>query len=143
MRASSSLMREAVTSHVACRDRRALRIRVRKSEMGSVILESPVRWRGASPGRLHDAGEHPLQREAAEADAAEAETSQVRPRATAALATRVLPDRELRGPLGFRDHRLPGHGSVSLVAARERDTELLQEEERVIVTPCCGHDRDV
>src|SRR5687767_8004344 len=107
-------MLEAETAHVACLAAPALRIRVRKSAMGSfMLIEVDLRPEDALAGSsraleglprgLDDAGELPLERQVAEADAAQAELAQVRAGAAAPLAARVAPDLELRGPLALHD----------------------------------------
>src|SRR4051812_40700009 len=95
MRASSALKFEAgisMSSRSACRP---LRMRVRKSAMGSVI---DIRL----PARLREAGDHALVGNLAQADAAEPELAQVRARAPAALAAVVVPGAVL-GPALLAD----------------------------------------
>src|SRR5215210_6406271 len=92
MRAISALKFEAgisTSSRSACRP---LRMRVRKSAMGSVIDIG-------LPARLREAGNHALVGDLAQADAAEPELAQVRARAAAALAAVVVPCLVL-GPAG-------------------------------------------
>src|SRR6476469_4868258 len=81
-----------------------LRIRVRKSAMGSVI---DMR----SPARLRHAGDEALVRELAQADPADAELAVDRARTTAAAAARVRSGLVLRRALGADDLGGLGHGS--------------------------------
>src|SRR2546425_3181402 len=73
MRAISVLSFDAGTSTRACLARAALRMRVSKSEMGSVCIffSRPL------PASLQHAGDFAPQRQAAEADAAHLELAQV------------------------------------------------------------------
>src|SRR3954466_6578131 len=80
-----------------------LRMRVRKSAMGSVI---DMR----SPARLRHAGDEPVVRELAQADPAEAELAVHGARATAAAAARMGPRLELRLARLAHDLGLLGHG---------------------------------
>src|SRR3954465_8745835 len=82
-----------------------LRIRVRKSAMGSVI---DMR----SPARLRHAGDEALMRELAQADPAQAELPVHGARTTAAPTARVRPRRVLRRPLLAGDLALLGHWSL-------------------------------
>src|SRR4051794_14196408 len=82
-----------------------LRIRVRKSAMGSVI---DMR----SPARLRHAVDEALVGELAQADPAEAELPVHGARATAAPTARVRSRRILRRPLLADDLALLGHGSL-------------------------------
>src|SRR3972149_4224063 len=108
---------EPGTSTVALRDRIPLRMRVRRSAIGSVMVHlcssgprcgsrSPGRSaaprsrgsipaasaRTALPARLHDAGDLALERQEAEAEAAELELPHVRARAPAQRATVAIAD---------------------------------------------------
>src|SRR5918995_3088871 len=95
MRAISALKFEAgisTSSRSACRP---LRMRVRKSAIGSVSDIS-------LPARLGEAGDHALVGDLADADAAEPELAQVGARAPAALAAVVVP-RLVLGPALLAD----------------------------------------
>src|SRR4029453_9608371 len=84
MRAISALKFEAgisTSSRSACRP---LRMRVRKSATGSVMVMG-------LPARLREAGDHALVGDLAQADAAEPELAHVGARATAPLAAVVVP----------------------------------------------------
>src|SRR3954468_16828800 len=85
MRASSAFIFECgitTSSWPACRP---LRMRVKKSAIGSVIDIALY-----LPARLLDARDQALVRNLAQADPAEAELAEVRARATAALAAVVI-----------------------------------------------------
>src|SRR4051812_17981171 len=110
-----------------CFDPQALRIRVNMSAIGSVMLmcvsySSRIRGRGGMnclaiwlsgrlclPARLAHAGDHPRQRQLAEANAAEPEATQKRARTAAPAAAVVLAYLELRLPLALLDHGLTSH----------------------------------
>src|SRR5512144_3105269 len=77
-------------STVSCAAWMALRIRVRKSAMGSVIDMG-------SPTALRHARDVAVVRELAQADPAHAELAVHGARAAAAAAAAVVPGRELRG----------------------------------------------
>src|SRR5580704_7088800 len=80
MRAISALSFDAGTSTRWCLAAAALRIRVRKSAMGSVCIFSPVARRlpRRLPARFRDAGNLSLERHTAETDAAHLELADVR-----------------------------------------------------------------
>src|SRR2546423_11181821 len=82
MRAISAFIFECGISTSSCPAERPLRMRVRKSAIGSFI---------ALPARLPDARDQSLACDLAKADPAEAELAVVRARATAALAAVVHP----------------------------------------------------
>src|SRR3954470_18194115 len=109
MRAISVLSFEEGTSTVSCAAEMPLRMRVRKSAMGSVIDI------GRSPARLRHAGDHPVVRELAQADPAQAELAVDGTRAAAAAAAGVLAGLVLRGAL--LAHPLGGlrHGGRQLL----------------------------
>src|SRR5690349_8776376 len=67
------------------------------------------------PARFAHAGDHPRERELAEANAAEAEATQVRARPAAASAAVVFPHLELRLPLALLDHGLTCHSILLCV----------------------------
>src|SRR5690349_21875393 len=83
IRASSILNFEAGMSTVSWSAERPLRIRVRKSAIGSVIDM-------LLPARLRQSGDVALVGHLAQADAAEAELAEVRTRPAAALAAVVV-----------------------------------------------------
>src|SRR3954470_2721942 len=122
-----------------------LRIRVRKSAIGSVI---DMR----SPARLRHAGDEALVRELAQADAAQPELAVDRTRAPAAPAAAVRPRGVLGRAVGPHDHGCLGHLlSILLVlrggerfdlerlvgartpVTRERHAERREERERLRV----------
>src|SRR5690348_12151210 len=92
MRAISALSLEAGTSTRWCFAAAALRMRVRKSAMGSVCIVSPVVSRRRLPRRLparfHDAGNLSLERHTAKTDAAHLELADI-PASAAADAAAV------------------------------------------------------
>src|SRR3989304_7772533 len=83
------------------------------SETGSgmLIMSGDV----LSPTRLAPPGDLSLEREFAEAEAAQPELPEICPSAPAALATVVLPHRELGRPLLFLDPRLLSHVDCSRI----------------------------
>src|SRR5271170_1892384 len=97
MRASSAFWREAGISTVSCEAWIALRIRVRKSAMGSVIDMGWLRL----PRGLRHAGDLALVRHLAQADPTEAELAVHRAGTAAAVAAAV------RARLEFCGARLP------------------------------------
>src|SRR5206468_10970903 len=85
-----TLSREAGMSTFSCSARLALRIRVSRSAIGSVIdMVAP------SPARLHDARHLALERQFPEAEAAQLEFSEIASRAPAQPAPGVRPGAEL------------------------------------------------
>src|SRR5580692_1691027 len=89
MRAISALSFDAGTSTRWCLAAAALRIRVRKSAMGSVCIFSPVMRRlpRRLPACFHDAGNFSLERHTAETDAAHLELADISAGATTNAAT--------------------------------------------------------
>src|SRR4051794_17966953 len=144
MRATSTLSFEDGTSTVSWAAVMPLRMRVRKSAMGSVI---DMR----SPARLRHAGDVAVVRELAQADPAQAELAVHGARAATAAAPRVLAGLVLGGallahPLGGLRHGgrqlLRGDGVVveGLEAGRpalagERHAEGVEQRERLRVGP--------
>src|SRR5215212_482753 len=106
MRAISAFSREFGITTSSWAAWMPLRIRVRKSAMGSVI---DMR----SPARLRHAGDEALVRELAQADPAEAELAVHGARAPAAAAARVLARLVLRRAGLPNDLALLGHMSVT------------------------------
>src|SRR5215216_4073618 len=102
IRAMSRLRRLAGTSTVSCAAMIPLRMRVRKSATGSVMLI-------ASPAALGHAGDVALVSELTQADAAQAELAVHRARAAAAPAARVGPRLVLRRALHAHDLGLLCH----------------------------------
>src|SRR4051794_22982591 len=95
MRAISAFIFEAGMSTSSWPAWRPLRIRVRKSAIGSVIdMAAP----SLLPTRLPDARDQTVRGDLAQADPAQAELAVVRARAPAALAAAVLPRLVLGGP---------------------------------------------
>src|SRR3954451_10335668 len=116
MRAISRLSRLDGISTVSCAAMIPLRMRVRKSAMGSVIDI------GGSPARLGHAGDEALVGQLAQADTAEPELAVHRPRAPAAPAARVGPRLVLRRARHAHDLGLLGH--VLLYAATASPARL-------------------
>src|SRR4051812_28538243 len=121
-----------------------LRMRVRKSAMGSVIDID------RSPTRLRHAGDHPVVRELAQADPAQAELAEDGARPAAAAAARVLPGLVLAGArladaLGELGHLLGVLGSleVGIAVAAERHAERLEQGIGLGVRLRARGDRDV
>src|SRR6187200_3009195 len=102
MRAISAFRREFGITTSSWAAWMPLRIRVRKSAMGSVI---DMR----SPARLRHAGDEALVRELAQADAAQPELAVDRTRAPAAPAAAVRPRGVLGRAVGPHDHGCLGH----------------------------------
>src|SRR5215208_3771228 len=102
MRAISAFRRELGITTSSWAAWMPLRIRVRKSAMGSVI---DMR----SPARLRHAGDEALVRELAQADAAQPELAVDRTRAPAAPAAAVRPRGVLGRAVGPHDHGCLGH----------------------------------
>src|SRR5258706_3944631 len=117
MLANACFILECGISTRACRARTAFRIRVSMSAIGSVIVSSSL-LSSRLPARLGDAGDHPQERQAPEADPAHLELAHEAPRPAAAPASVAVPDGKLRLPAhrrhpGCRRHR----SSVLLVPA--------------------------
>src|SRR2546423_1850513 len=93
----SSFSFDPGVSTCSCPARDALRTRVSRSAMGSVIalIRSPL------PATLRDAGNQAPERHLPEADPAQAELPEVAARPPADVAAVVLPHLELRGPPGL------------------------------------------
>src|SRR5580693_2005208 len=89
MRAISALSFDAGTSTRWCLAAAALRMRVKKSAMGSVCIFSPVMRRlpRRLPAGFHDAGNFSLERHTAETDAAHLELADISAGATTNAAT--------------------------------------------------------
>src|SRR5918998_3051845 len=106
MRASSFLSLDDGISTVSCAAMMPLRIRVRKSAMGSVIdiCPSPL------PARLGHARDVALVGHLAQADPAQAELAVDGTRAAALAAARVRAGLELRGSSRADDLGCLGHG---------------------------------
>src|SRR5919199_5837222 len=94
MRASSILNRDAGMATESWSADSPLRMRVRKSAIGSVIDIGSA----SSPARLGQPGHVAVVGHLPQADAAEPELAEVRARAPAALAAVVLPRLELLRP---------------------------------------------
>src|SRR5262249_51403142 len=107
---------DAGTSTVSCLAPIALRIRVRRSEIGSVMKNSVDAYsklvapsRAPSPARFRHARDLACDRKLPETDSAELEFPQIASRACTTVATVVTSDAELRRPLRLRDHRCLCH----------------------------------
>src|SRR6185369_1174807 len=100
----ASLVRECGSVIWSRRPLHALRMRVRRSAIGSVIIvESSL------PARLDEPGNQALQGKVAHADAAELEAPVHAARTSALLAAGVSANGELGLPFGLDDHRFLGH----------------------------------
>src|SRR5207249_2708218 len=95
MRAISLFRRDAGTSTRWCLAATALRMLVRKSEMGSVCIILIFSCR-TLPAGFHHAGDFSLECHAAETDTAHLELANVPPSAATAAATVAQTDFELR-----------------------------------------------
>src|SRR3989442_9766719 len=104
--AMRTFSREAGTSTFSCSARLALRTRVSRSAMGSLLI-------GASPARLDHARHLTPEGVLAEAEAAQAELPEVPARPAAEPAAVVGPCRELRRALGFHDQCGLGHARAT------------------------------
>src|SRR5688500_10333872 len=93
MRANSALKAEAGMSTTSWSAWSALRTRVKKSAIGSVIVIGAL----LLPARLGEAGDLPLVRDLAQADAAEPELTQECALSAASPAAVVAPRLVLRG----------------------------------------------
>src|SRR5262249_58328652 len=111
--AMRSLSRDDGMSTFSCSARLALRTRVRKSAMGSLLIV-------ASPARLDHARHLTLERELPEAQPAHLELAQVTAGAAAQLAPVVATRRELRGPLRLHDQGRLGHGGSATLSTAFR-----------------------
>src|SRR4051794_13151233 len=122
MRAHSDFRRDDGMSTVSWAAWIALRIRVRKSAMGSVLALTVVLSFGAAglPRRLRHARDIALVRHLTQADPAQAELAVDGARAAAAAATAVLPGLELRGPCLADPLGRLGHLSRFLLPLRFR-----------------------
>src|SRR5215217_3771670 len=108
MRAISAFSPDAGISTSSWAAWMPLRIRVRKSAIGSVIDTR-------SPARLRHAGDEALVRELAQADAAQPELAVHRPGAPAAAAAAVRPRGVLGRAVGPHDHGCLGHLLLNLL----------------------------
>src|SRR5689334_20921569 len=89
---SASFTRELGTSRVSWPARMALRMRVKRSAIGSVIIIAIL------PARLDQSRDMAFAGVIPEADAAHAEAAEKRPRAAAQRAAVILPHLEFIGP---------------------------------------------
>src|SRR3954469_20806793 len=113
MRAISRLNFESASTTSSWAAMIPLRMRVRKSAIGSVI---DMR----SPARLRHAGDEALVRELAQADAAQPELAVDRTRAPTAPAAAVRPRGVLGRAVGPHDHGCLGHLLSVLLVTRPR-----------------------
>src|ERR1043166_9668033 len=109
--ARRSLIRDDGMSTFSCSARLALRTRVRKSAMGSLLM-------AASPARLEDARHFALERELAETQAPQLELAQGAAGQMAHLAPVIAARREPGGARPFYDEGDLGHGSCRLLSER-------------------------
>src|SRR5437870_11075560 len=131
--ASRTLSLEEGMSTFSCSARLALRMRVRRSAMGSLIDMTPR----LLPARLDHARHLALEGELPEADPAELELPEEAARPPAQLAAAVDARLELRGllqPLGLHDEG----GLRHALGLPEGDTEVRSEERRVGKECRCG-----
>src|SRR3954470_7288992 len=129
MRAISAFRRDAGTSTSSWAAVMPLRIRVRKSAIGSVI---DMR----SPARLRHAGDEALMRQLSQAHAAQPELAVHRARAPAAPAAAVRPRRVLRG--ARRAHLLGCLGHELRISWRLRGHRFAPERLEAARTPLTG-----
>src|SRR5690242_13130840 len=122
-RAIASFVRDHGTSTRSLRAWLPLRMRVKRSAIGSVIDI-------ASPTRLDETGDLPLARQIAQAEPAHAELAVERPRPAAQRTAVVLPDAELLTARRFHSETGLGHRSSSVA---EREAERAQQQLRVVV----------
>src|SRR5436309_759969 len=127
-----TLSREAGMSTFSCSAPLALRMRVRRSAIGSLRIR-PL------PARLHDARNLALERQLAEAEPAHLELPEVGARAAAQLAAVIGARAELRLTLGLHDER----GLRHMRLLPERHSEVREEHLRVLVRARRRHDVDV
>src|SRR5919107_576007 len=118
MRATSTFIFECGISTASCLAICALRIRVRKSAIGSfTAIRLPTRFR--------DAGDLPLVRQFPQTDPAQSELPVVPVRPTAPLAPVVLPDLELLRLLLFYQQSFSRH--ITPLALPERHAQHPQK----------------
>src|SRR5919108_71318 len=122
MRAISAFSREDGITTSSWAAWMPLRIRVRKSAMGSLTAMR-------SPARLRHAGDEALMRELAQADAAQPELAVHRTRAPAAAAAAVRPRGVLGRAVGPHDHGCLGHLLSVLLVLRGGERRDLQRLE--------------
>src|SRR3990170_247582 len=135
MRAISAFIFECGITTVSCRAIPALRMRVKKSAMGSLTLIT-------LPTRLHYTGDLPLVRQLSQADPAQTELPVIAVRPATPLAPVVLPDLELlRLPL-LHQQRFSRHRSISLTRPK-RHTQHAQELPGLLVGLRRRHHRHV
>src|SRR5215470_3403432 len=129
-----TLSLDAGMSTFSCSARLALRMRVRRSAMGSVIMP-----RVPLPARLDHARHFALEGQLPEAQPAGLELPQIAAWAAADLAAVVAPRLELRGPLRLHDERDLRHA----LGLPEGQAELGQQRLRLFVGAGGGHHDDV
>src|SRR5262245_57542868 len=118
-------------STFSCSARLALRMRVRRSAIGSLRM--------ALPARLHDARDLTLERQLAEAKPAQLELPEVAARPPAQLAPVIGARLELRLTLRLHDERGLGHAEL----LPERHAQVREEHLGVLVRARRGNDVDV
>src|SRR6186997_2420429 len=129
-----TLSLDAGMSTFSCSARLALRMRVRRSAMGSVIIP-----RASLPARLDHARHLALEGQLPEAESAGLELPQVAAGTAADLAAAVAPRLELRGALRLHDERDLRHA----LRLPEGQAELGQQGLRFFVGARGGHHDDV
>src|SRR5215510_10978834 len=129
--AMRTLSREQGMSTFSCSARLALRMRVRRSAIGSLRM--------ALPARLHDARNLALERQLAEAEPAQLELPEVAARAAAQLAPVIGARLELRLTLGLHDERGLGHAKL----LPERHAQVREQHLGVLVRARRRDDADV
>src|SRR5712664_1664274 len=132
MRAISVFSFETGTSTRWCLAAAALRMRVRKSAMGSVCIV-------LLPAGFRDAGDFALQRHAAETDAAHLELADIPARAAAAAATIAYPHFEFRLLERLGDFCCACHLLCCSLFAKRKPQPLEQFAALLIVPSAGGH----
>src|SRR5579871_5297264 len=138
MRAISVFNFETGTSTRWCLAAAALRMRVRKSPMGSVCMfsSSPL------PARFHNARDFALERHAAEADSAHLKLTNVGARAATNAAAITHANLEL----GLLERLCDFCGTCHLLLtpwSSQREAEALEQLAAFLVVSCAGGERDV
>src|ERR1043166_9096147 len=125
---SDSFTREPGTSMLSLPARMALRMRVRRSAIGSVIAMGLT----PSPARLDQSGDMPLAGVIPETDAAHAKTAEKCARAAAQRTAVVLPHLELIRPFCLYPKTCLGQ-RIPPTLSRERHPEVLEQRSALII----------
>src|SRR5580698_9622681 len=144
MRAISALSFDAGTSTRWCLAAAALRMRVKKSAMGSVCIFSPVvrRLPRRLPARFHDAGNFSLERHTAETDAAHLELADISAGAATNAAAVANADLEFRFFMRLCDFCQACHLLRSSRNA-QGNSETFEKLTAFLVVLCRRRQRDV